>query len=107
MRLHNDEIRRISVFLGLEEICFIQRFTRLGHNRQGLALEERGNGECVFLEGNNCAVQPVKPQQCRDFPNLWTFPGAELKCKAIPRQVGTKDYRKLILAATGREQASH
>lgn len=87
----------------MAEVDFIQRFTRLSHNRQGLALEEKANGECVFLEGEDCSIQPVKPQQCRDFPNLWNVSGAELRCKAVPREVSPEEYRELILAATGRE----
>jgi len=56
---------------------FIQNYTRLREDRSGLALQEKTNGKCVFLDRNDCSVQPVKPQQCRDFPNLWNFPGLE------------------------------
>jgi Fe-S-cluster containining protein len=59
-------------------------------------------GACVFLEGDACAVQPVKPQQCRDFPNLWNFPGFEKVCRAIPRQVGEEEYARLVKAARDR-----
>ena len=57
---------------------------------------DKANGECIFLEGNDCAVQPVKPQQCRDFPNLWSFPGFEKICKARPKIVGTEEYKKRV-----------
>lgn len=65
------EIARLAAFKGLEEFDFIQQFTRLTPNRRGLALTEKPGGECIFLENGGCAVQPVKPQQCRDFPNVW------------------------------------
>ncbi|MBN2527823.1 MAG: YkgJ family cysteine cluster protein [Deltaproteobacteria bacterium] len=28
------------------------------------------NGQCNFLEGNRCAVYPVRPMQCRSWPFL-------------------------------------
>ena len=56
----------------------------------------------MFLEGNECAVQPVKPQQCRDFPNLWNFPGFEQTCRAIPRLVSAEECARRIAEAIGR-----
>lgn len=103
VRLTTGEITRLAAFRGLSEHDFIQQFTRLRADRQGLALMDKANGECVFLEDGNCAVQPVKPQQCRDFPNRWNFPGFEHSCRAVPRSVGPEEYRRLIVAATGRE----
>lgn len=61
VRLTDAEVARLATFLRLPEYDFIQRHTRLTQSRLGLALQERANGECVFLEGNGCAVQPVKP----------------------------------------------
>ena len=101
VRLDDGEIARLAAFRGMAEVSFIQKFTRLTRDRRGLALAENPDGSCVFLEGNECAVQPVKPQQCRDFPNLWNFPGFEQTCRAIPRQVGPDEYARLIAQATG------
>jgi uncharacterized protein len=102
VRLTDEEITRLAVFKGLSEYDSIQRFTRLTADRRGLALQDKPNGECIFLEGNDCSVQSVKPQQCRDFPNLWNFPGFEKVCHAIPRMVGTEEYERLIAKATKR-----
>ena len=85
----------MSAHLGLSEHDFIQKYTRLRADRQGLALMDKPNGECIFLDGNDCTVQPVKPRQCQDFPNLWNFPGFEKTCKAIPRVVAESEYREL------------
>jgi Fe-S-cluster containining protein len=71
VRLTPAEITRLAAFQGVSESGFIQQFTRLRQDRRGLALLEKPGGECLFLAGENCAVQPVKPQQCRDFPNRW------------------------------------
>lgn len=77
------EISAIASFMGLSEEEFIQRYTRLRLNRQGLSLIEKKNHECIFLEGIDCQIQTVKPEQCRDFPNKWNFPGWRERCEAI------------------------
>ena len=99
------EIARLAAFKGMTEHDFIQNYTRLREDRSGLALQEKPNGECIFLDGNDCSVQTVKPQQCRDFPNLWNFPGFEKQCRAIPRMVGEDEWRRLIKEATGKQVA--
>ena len=88
----------------MSEYDFIQKFTRLAVDRRGLVLQDKPNGECIFLEGNDCSVQSVKPQQCRDFPNLWNFPGFEKICHAIPREVSDEEYarRMALVKAQGR-----
>lgn len=103
MRLTDAEITRIAIHLGLSEADFIARHTRVRADRKGLSLLEKPNGECEFLVGNDCAIQPVKPQQCRDFPNLWNFPGFEKVCHALPRDVEPDEWRRRIKAATGRD----
>ncbi len=84
MRLSDDDIGAIAGFLGRSEFEFVQEFTRLRPRRDGLALIEKPNGECVFLDGIDCTIQPVKPAQCRGFPNAWNFPGWREVCEAIP-----------------------
>ena len=96
VRLNEAEIARLAAFKGMAECDFIEQFTRLRPDRRGLSLLEKPNGECIFLEGQNCAVQPVKPQQCREFPNLWSFPGFEKICHAIPREVSEAEYQRRI-----------
>ena len=96
MLLSDAEIARLAAFKGLGEHDFIQQFTKLRADRRGLALKEQADGSCVFLEGENCAVQPVKPQKCREFPNLWNFPGFEKVCHAIPREVSAAEYERRI-----------
>lgn len=102
VRLTDAEITRLAEFKGLDEFNFIQQYTRLRLDRRGLALQEKPNGECIFLEGRDCAVQPVKPQQCRDFPNLWNFPDFEKICHAVPHDVSTVEFRRRVVAAGGR-----
>lgn len=106
VRISAADVTRIAEFLRLSEHDFVQRYTRLQHDRRGLALQEKLDGACVLLEGNLCAIQPVKPQQCRDFPNLWTYPSAEKFCRAVPREVTAAEYVQLIMSTTGRSAAS-
>jgi len=106
VRLTDEEISRIATFRGLSEYDFIQRFTRLSHDRRGLALAEQPNGACVFLDGNECSIQSVKPQQCRDFPNLWRHPDAAELCAAIPREVTDAEYVQLVARVTQRTPES-
>lgn len=103
MRLTDAEITRIAAHLGLNESDFIERHTRVRADRKGLSLLEKASGECEFLVGNDCVIQPVKPQQCRDFPNLWNFPGFEKVCHAIPRELTAEEWRRRIKAAAGRD----
>ncbi len=103
VRLTEKEISRLAEFKGLSDPEFIEKFTRLNKDRTGLALMDQADGSCIFLKGENCSVQPVKPQQCRDFPNLWNFPGFEKLCQAIPRDVSAEEYRVSIKAATGQD----
>ena len=84
MKVSEPEISAIASVLGMNEHDFIQHYTRLRPARDGLALIEKSNGECVFLEGRDCAIQPVKPHQCSGFPNAWNFPGWRDVCEAVP-----------------------
>ena len=82
VKVSEKEITAISQHLGLQEDDYSQRYTRLRCNRRGLSLIDQPDGACIFLDGQDCRIQPVKPQQCRDFPNAWNFPGWRDICMA-------------------------
>ena len=84
VRLEEGEVPVIAAFLGMSEPDFIDQFTRLRTNRQGLSLIEKQNHECVMLDSNDCRIHPVKPLQCAGFPNKWNFPGWREVCQAVP-----------------------
>ena len=96
MKLTDLEIAALAAFKGMAEFDFVQQYTRLRDDRRGLVLKENPNGSCAFLNGNDCAVQPVKPQQCRDFPNGWNFPGFEKLCRARPREASQSEFDALV-----------
>lgn len=106
VRLNDTEISAIATHLGLAEPEFIQRFTRVNAARNGLALQDHADGSCIFLDGGDCRIQTAKPQQCRDFPNLWNFPGFEVVCRARPVEVDAAEWRRRVQAATGRSVAT-
>lgn len=85
VHLQDSDIAAIAKFLEMSEWDFIQRYTRLRPNRHGLALTDTESGACIFLDGKDCSIQPVKPRQCKGFPNAWNFPGWREVCEAIPQ----------------------
>jgi len=92
VRLTNGEVAQLAAFLGLSEEDFIETYTRLRKDRRGLALKARPDHSCIFLEGNLCLVQAVKPQQCKDFPNRWL----NLLWGEVPLEVMQRDYPMLF-----------
>jgi len=94
VRASDAEIARLAAHLGLTEFDFIQQFTRLRQDRCGLALKDQPDGACIFMEKGGCRVQAVKPRQCREFPNLWNFPGFEKICRAIAHEVSEDEYER-------------
>jgi uncharacterized protein len=89
--LTNEDITRIAGYLKQSEFGFIQTYTQLGPHRDGLALQDREDGSCVFLDGPSCVIHPVKPAQCAGFPNEWRFPGWRKLCEAIKVKEMTND----------------
>lgn len=72
VRVNDAAIADIAGFLQLSEEEFRQRYTRVAPDRKSLILTDRTDGACVFLsEENLCRINPVKPRQCRTFPQKW------------------------------------
>ena len=92
VRLTGEELSKLAGFIGLSEQDFIEQHTRLRKDRRGLALKERPDGSCIFLDGNSCTVQPVKPQQCKEFPSRWV----NLLWGKVPLEVMQRDYPMLF-----------
>ncbi len=73
VRLKPHEPDEIAKFLGMDVHEFINTYTRLTWDRQGLSLIEKPDGSCIFLKDQGCLIQAVKPIQCKDFPHKWKF----------------------------------
>lgn len=81
VHLTDDDIDKLAQHLGIPVEEFTTRYTRLSENRAGLALNEESDHACIFLSTDNqCMMQAVKPRQCRDFPQGWTFEGFHEEC---------------------------
>lgn len=88
MCLTDSDVEAIAAYLGMEEAEFVNTYCRLQRNRQGLSLIDAGDGACIMLSHNECRIQKAKPQQCRDFPERWSFPGWEKRCPGAAAQEG-------------------
>ncbi len=84
----DSEIDAAAFFLGMTPEDFIEKYTAVMPDRSGLTLIEKPDGSCIFLEESEppeCRINPVKPQQCRRFPEHWNFPGWETECSGARR----------------------
>ncbi|OGV73616.1 MAG: hypothetical protein A2269_01220 [Lentisphaerae bacterium RIFOXYA12_FULL_60_10] len=85
--LESNEIQRLALALNLDPTYFTDRFTRLLPDRKRLALIERADGSCVFLQrDNHCSVHDIKPMHCRMFPHHWSFEKWETICQGMVRK---------------------
>lgn len=92
VRLEPADVTAIAAHLGQSEAEFIETHTRLRQDRRGLALVERPDRSCIFLDGRDCRIQPVKPSQCREFPNRWV----NTLWGRVPFTVIRRDYPMLL-----------
>ena len=83
VHLDDKEVHCIARYLQMPKREFVDRFTCLTRNRQGLSLTEKNDGLCVFLEENTCSIYPVRPHQCRTFPFKWQFSDAKEVCPGV------------------------
>ena len=83
VRLVDDEATKIAQFLKISTEDFIDKYTELTDDRKGLSIIEKAFGHCYFLTEDGCAINDVKPQQCKDFPHKWRFFGWRRKCEMI------------------------
>ena len=85
MKVEADEVDAIAAYLNMSVDEFLEKHTRLTPDRQHLSLMEKTDGECEYLvicdDGlPGCAIEKVKPRQCREFPEKWNFPGWRTLC---------------------------
>ena len=84
VRVSEEEIARISAFLGMTESDFVETETEVAPDRTGLILKSRPDGACAYLRDDNlCRINPVKPDKCRTFPLEWTNPDSKNVCPAL------------------------
>lgn len=85
VKVTDAEVDAIAEHLGMPVEEFIEHHTVITPDRQHLSLCEKANGECEYLAADDngaarCLIDDVKPQQCRNFPDKWNFPGWQKLC---------------------------
>ncbi|MCQ2379406.1 MAG: hypothetical protein MJ025_00560 [Victivallaceae bacterium] len=79
-----EDVERIGSFLGIGAERFANTMARLSSDRRQLVLDGDEDAPCIFLEFDggvaSCAIDPVKPEQCRNFPEKWNYPGWRKEC---------------------------
>jgi len=83
--LTEKDITTLAVATGLDELLFIHDYTQLAPNRRQLALVDKDDGSCVFLERKRCRWYEARPEQCRTFPHAWRVAQG---CPALDDQNG-------------------
>ena len=84
VRVTAKELEAIASFLDMTAEVLTQSYTALTDDRRSLTLVEQPNGHCIFLDADgDCMIYPVRPKQCRDFPDKWTVPDFENRCSAV------------------------
>lgn len=78
-----DELERMSKFLGLRRYVFVTAYLGRAGNRW--SLREKANLDCVMYDGG-CRVYPVRPRQCRSFP-FWEV---NLSSRASWQRLGSR-----------------
>ncbi len=84
VKVTDAEVEEIADYLKMRLPDFIDQFTRLRTNRQGLSLIENADHSCIMLVNGGCKIHAVKPEQCKGFPNTWNFLGWRKECHAKP-----------------------
>ncbi|MDA0990642.1 MAG: YkgJ family cysteine cluster protein [Verrucomicrobia bacterium] len=71
-----DEVEHMAKHLKTTVNDFLETYTTLGPDRKGLVLTDKPNDDCIFLNPDStCAVYPVRPRQCAEFPYQWNYRG--------------------------------
>ena len=85
VKVTDDEVDAIAGFLDIPLEKFLEEHTVITPDRRHLSLCEKPDGSCEYLITDSaglpaCAIEQVKPRQCRVFPEKWNFPSWETKC---------------------------
>ncbi len=84
MRLEDGDTARIAAALGISESKFIDDFTDIAPDRNGLVLKDSADGACILLTPDNlCRANEVKPRKCKTFPFEWTNKTSAEYCPSL------------------------
>ncbi len=66
--LTEADMAAISSYVGVDRAVFKGRYCVMSGGRP--VIRQAENGYCVFWDGGLCAIHPVKPRMCRQWPFL-------------------------------------
>ncbi len=93
VRMNDAEIDQVADSFGMTPDAFINAYMDITPDRHSLTLISKGNDDCIFFDAPNCChIYPLRPTQCRSFPNKWDVPDLESRCSSICLR-----YRKCML----------
>ena len=78
------DVTNAAVYLGIDERTFVNEYVD-AEQRPRLNLKTKPNGECIFLEENDCKIYPARPWQCQSFPQYWKIPELEILCPGMEK----------------------
>jgi len=71
--VNQREQKEISLFLKIEQSDFLHQYTLKHDSWVYLRAKENKDKDCILLEKQGCSVYPVRPKQCKDFPEKWKY----------------------------------
>jgi Fe-S-cluster containining protein len=78
------DIKKAAAFLGIDERTLVNQYVDV-EQKPRMNLKTKSNGDCIFLEENNCKIYPARPWQCQSFPQYWRVPELEILCPGIKK----------------------
>lgn len=83
VRVSEAEADAIADFLHMNVYAFAQAYTQIAPDRKTLVLAGQVDDACIFLmPDSRCRIHPVKPIQCRTYPERWRSDDIESVCPA-------------------------
>lgn len=82
--LREGEVESMARHLDMDVYAFTDRYADVLDRRQ-LVLKKKDGEACIFLTNLGCAVHPVKPRQCQEFPLIWRTQKSFDYCEGLRR----------------------
>ena len=91
--LSNREQSDIAEHLGISLTEFRQNYCERTHLGEWTLIDQPNSTKCIFFTKDRlCSIQPVKPEQCTEFPFKWTNCDAMEYCEGL--QLAAKQLRE-------------
>lgn len=66
--LTKEDIDRLSDHSRVPRETYLKDYT-LKHGENGYVLKDKeGSSRCIYMDGNKCSIQDIKPKQCDKYP---------------------------------------